>query len=153
MEQQEVDGYYKILGLNANATQEDVKRAYKRLALQWHPDKPGGDAEKFVSVNEAYEALKNKVKPSLKPRQEYEVFKEVFGAPFEELVEKVWRKQKLHAKDQTNYWWLIGAVSGAAFGAVISGGVLVPVLAAVGGGAGTIDLNCHLFGLLFVGTV
>ena len=55
--------YYNILGVNADASAEDIKKAFRRLALQYHPDRnPGNIAEaeaKFKEVNEAYEILGN----------------------------------------------------------------------------------------------
>jgi len=42
--------YYKILGVEKNATPDEIKRAYRKLAHQYHPDK-GGDPEKFKEVN------------------------------------------------------------------------------------------------------
>jgi hypothetical protein len=51
---------YAELGLERGATVEDVKRAYKRLAMQYHPDK-GGCAEKFKAVTSAYEVLSSAV--------------------------------------------------------------------------------------------
>lgn len=48
--------YYKILGIDKGASQDDVKRAFRKLAHEHHPDK-GGDAEKFKEINEAYQAL------------------------------------------------------------------------------------------------
>lgn len=51
--------YYEILGLSRSATQEEVKKAYRRLAFQYHPDRnKSPDAEeKFKEINEAYEVL------------------------------------------------------------------------------------------------
>ncbi len=54
--------YYKILGVERNASASDIKRAYRKLALQFHPDKNPGDKgaeEKFKEINEAYEVLSN----------------------------------------------------------------------------------------------
>jgi curved DNA-binding protein len=54
--------YYKILGVKKDATQDDIKKAYRKLALKYHPDKnpDSKDAEqKFKDVNEAYEVLKD----------------------------------------------------------------------------------------------
>lgn len=53
--------YYFILGLNIYATETEIKRAYRKLALQFHPDKnPSPDAEAiFKEINEAYEILSN----------------------------------------------------------------------------------------------
>lgn len=48
--------YYKILGLNQNATKDEIKKAYRKLALEFHPDKnksPNAH-EKFIAINEAY---------------------------------------------------------------------------------------------------
>ena len=46
---------YEALELPRNATDADVKRAYKRLALIHHPDKPSGNTEKFNLISKAYE--------------------------------------------------------------------------------------------------
>lgn len=53
--------YYKILGVDKNATKAEIKKAYKRLARKYHPDvsKVTNAEEKFKEVNEAYEVLKN----------------------------------------------------------------------------------------------
>lgn len=53
--------YYKILGVPPNATDEEIRRAYYKLAHKYHPDK-GGDAEKFKEINEAYRVLSDKQK-------------------------------------------------------------------------------------------
>jgi len=56
--------YYEILGVSKNATEAEIKAAYRRLALQWHPDKnksPEAEA-RFKEINEAYEVLSNKDK-------------------------------------------------------------------------------------------
>lgn len=56
--------YYKILGLPKGATDDDIKKAYRKLALKYHPDKnksPGAE-EKFKEVAEAYEVLSDKKK-------------------------------------------------------------------------------------------
>lgn len=52
--------YYDLLGIHRNATDAEIKRAYRRLAHQYHPDKNPGDKsaeEKFKEINEAYEVL------------------------------------------------------------------------------------------------
>jgi DnaJ-class molecular chaperone len=61
----ESKNYYSILGVEKNASEEDIKKSYKKLALQYHPDKnPGNDiaVEKFKEVAEAYSVLSNKEK-------------------------------------------------------------------------------------------
>lgn len=58
--------YYDILGVKRDATQDDIKRAFRKLAAKNHPDR-GGDAEKFKEISEAYTTLSDK-----KKRAEYD---------------------------------------------------------------------------------
>ena len=62
-QRKEVDNtkYYKLLGVEKNATLNDIKKAYKKLALKHHPDR-GGDPEKFKEINTAHEVLSDKDK-------------------------------------------------------------------------------------------
>ncbi len=60
--------YYKILGIEKNASQDDIKRAFRKLAHEHHPDK-GGNAEKFKEANEAYQVLGDDAK-----RRQYDQF-------------------------------------------------------------------------------
>lgn len=53
--------YYEILGVNKQATQEDIKKSYRKLAMTHHPDK-GGDAELFKEITKAYEVLSDETK-------------------------------------------------------------------------------------------
>jgi curved DNA-binding protein len=60
--------YYKILGVPRNATQEEIKRAYRRLAMKYHPDRNKGNKEaeeKFKEINEAYAVLSDPEKRKL----------------------------------------------------------------------------------------
>lgn len=66
--------YYKILGIQKNASADEIKRAYRQLAQQYHPDK-GGDPEKFKEINEAYQVLSDPQK-----RSQYDQF----GTTFEQ---------------------------------------------------------------------
>jgi DnaJ-class molecular chaperone len=54
--------YYSILNLDKNASESDIKKAYRTLALKFHPDKTGGDDTKFKEINESYEVLSDPIK-------------------------------------------------------------------------------------------
>lgn len=54
---------YNVLGIDRNASQDDIKKAYRKLAVKHHPDK-GGDSEKFKEISAAYEILSDEQKRS-----------------------------------------------------------------------------------------
>jgi DnaJ-class molecular chaperone len=54
--------YYDILGVNKNASQDDIKKAYRSLSKKYHPDKNNGDDSKFKEINEAYDTLGDETK-------------------------------------------------------------------------------------------
>ena len=49
--------YYKILGVSQNADVKEIKKAYKNLSVIYHPDKEGGDKDKFIEIDKAYREL------------------------------------------------------------------------------------------------
>ena len=51
--------FYNVLGVNENSSNDEIKKAYRKLSLQHHPDKNNGKDEKFKEINEAYETLKD----------------------------------------------------------------------------------------------
>lgn len=61
--------YYKILGVNKDASEEEIKKAFRKLAHVHHPDKGGGNEAKFKEASEAYSVLSDK-----KKRQQYDAF-------------------------------------------------------------------------------
>lgn len=56
--------YYKILGVDKGASKDEIKKAFRKLAHEHHPDKTGGDDSKFKEVNEAYSVLSDDSKRS-----------------------------------------------------------------------------------------
>jgi molecular chaperone DnaJ len=65
--------YYDILGVNKSANQEEIKKAFRKLAHEHHPDKKTGDNDKFKEINEAYQVLGNPEK-----RSQYDQFGQTF---------------------------------------------------------------------------
>jgi molecular chaperone DnaJ len=56
-----MENLYEILGINENASSDEIKKSYRKLAMEHHPDK-GGDEEKFKKISEAYETLSDENK-------------------------------------------------------------------------------------------
>lgn len=65
--------YYNTLGVSRDASEDDIKKAFRKLAHKHHPDKGGGDDKKFKEINEAYQVLSNKDK-----RRQYDQFGQTF---------------------------------------------------------------------------
>lgn len=61
--------YYEILGIQKNASKDEVKKAFRKLASKYHPDKKGGDEAKFKEISEAYATLSDD-----KKRSEYDTY-------------------------------------------------------------------------------
>lgn len=57
--------YYEVLGVSKSASADEIKRAYRKLAMEHHPDKHGGDDAKFKEIGEAYEVLKDEKKRAI----------------------------------------------------------------------------------------
>lgn len=61
--------HYEILGVSKNASNDEIKKAFRKLSLKFHPDKPEGDIEKFKNINESYQVLSDPSK-----RKQYDLF-------------------------------------------------------------------------------
>lgn len=94
--------YYEILGVPRNATQEDIKKAYRRLARKYHPDfnKDPQAQEKFKEINEAYQILSDPEKRKLYDQYGHSAFsaqggegfaQEVFSTNIGDILEEVFR--------------------------------------------------------------
>lgn len=69
-----MNDYYEILGVARNATKDDIKKAYRKLAHKYHPDKSSGDDKKFKELSEAYDVLRDD-----KKRAEYDTYGKTFS--------------------------------------------------------------------------
>ena len=67
--------YYEVLGVGRDASQDEIKRAFRKLAVKYHPD-AGGDEQRFKEISEAYETLSNEQK-----RKEYDQLLMFGGIP------------------------------------------------------------------------
>jgi molecular chaperone DnaJ len=65
--------YYSVLGVGKSASKDDIKKAFRKLAHKYHPDKTGGDDAKFKEVSEAYAILSDD-----KKRREYDTYGQAF---------------------------------------------------------------------------
>ncbi len=66
--------YYNILGVNKSSSSEDIKKAFRKLAHQYHPDKGSGNSDKFKEASEAYSVLSDD-----KKRAEYDTYGQTFA--------------------------------------------------------------------------
>ena len=74
--------YYEVLGVARDAGEDDLKKTYRKLAMQWHPDRNQGNAEaeaKFKELNEAYDVLKDAEKRAAYDRFGHAAFEQ--GGP------------------------------------------------------------------------
>jgi curved DNA-binding protein len=100
--------YYSILGVGSNASPEEIKRAYRKLAMKHHPDRTGGDDTRFKQINEAYDTLKDPAK-----RQQYDnpqpkfntshMNQSPFGAGgFEDIFANMFRQPHMRPRQPKN---------------------------------------------------
>lgn len=75
------ENLYDILNIDKNTTKEEIKKAYKKMAKKYHPDKIGGDEEKIKEINKAYLILYNEI-----TRTEYDETGETEGKQDSDLI-------------------------------------------------------------------
>ena len=97
--------YYEILGVSRNASDDEIKKAFRRLAKQYHPDanKEQGAEARFVEINEAYEVLRDPAKRAAYDAQRAEERRR--AAARAEL-----RRQQERAKREPEMTWAEGIV-------------------------------------------
>ena len=85
-----IDDPYKVLGVSPDASDEDIKRAYRRLAKKYHPDLNPGDQEaarKMQEVNAAYEQIKNPEKAGPHGQNPYGGYYDPFGGAYRQQTQ------------------------------------------------------------------
>jgi curved DNA-binding protein len=85
--------YYSILGIDNKSSQEDIKKAYKKLAMKYHPDRNSGDDVQFKKIQEAYDTLGDPIKRQQydNPQPQFDGFRQYSGFPpgFEDMMSQI----------------------------------------------------------------
>lgn len=102
------DNFYSVLGVSENATQEEIKKAYRKLAVEHHPDK-GGSEEEFKRISQAYDTLNDDNKRRQYDSQKNNPFGGGFN-PFEDLFGQAFYTQRKRAVPDKVIDMTIGAV-------------------------------------------
>jgi len=87
---------FRILHLDYNATEDDVKKAYKKFSLKYHPDRPNGNGKKFMMVSQAYVYLMQKIK-EMRGNSSHKELRDNAKRYFEEMEQK---RQEMHIEDR-----------------------------------------------------
>jgi curved DNA-binding protein CbpA len=88
--------HYDILGLTINASQDDIKTAYRKLSIKFHPDKNNGDKffeEMFKKINDANEILSNTIR-----RRQYDILLKDFEKEKRTANNDILRKNSIERK-------------------------------------------------------
>jgi len=105
--------YYEILGVAFNATPDEIKKAFHKLAHKYHPDKPGGDEATFKKINEAYQIVTGKSQmphEQMRPVYQEEVhftYGTGQGSPFYRQGAQQTRHSQMIFDPSTGQWTII----------------------------------------------
>lgn len=94
-----MNNLYEILGVNTSASMDDIKKSYRKLAMEHHPDR-GGDEERFKSITDAYSVLSDNQK-----RREYDLSRarpQHRGFSMEEIFQSMINQQRAHQQYRQN---------------------------------------------------
>jgi DnaJ-class molecular chaperone len=97
-----MEDFYQILGVSENAPQDEIKKAYRKLAVEHHPDK-GGDEDKFKKISEAYDTIGDENKRSQYDNQKRNPFAGMGGGgfnPFEDMFNQMHSQRKRAVPDK-----------------------------------------------------
>ena len=97
-----MEDFYQILGVNQNATQDEIKKTYRKLAVEHHPDK-GGDENKFKKISEAYDTIGDENKRTQYDNQRRNPFANMGGGgfnPFEDMFNQMHSQRKRAVPDK-----------------------------------------------------
>lgn len=95
--------HYESLGVDVNASKEEIEKSYKLLRKKYHPDnKETGDEEKFKKIQEAYETLSDPEKKEKYDNERWFVFKEEHESLFFKVLTEVISERNMEDLDRTN---------------------------------------------------
>lgn len=95
--------YYEILGLKKKCKKKDIKIAYKKLAVKYHPDK-GGDIEKFKKISEAYTVLYDDVKRLDYDNNNILESYDLYSNPYDLFEEVINKSDIVYLESKKNNW-------------------------------------------------
>jgi molecular chaperone DnaJ len=95
-----MNNYYEVLGVSKDATQEDIKKSYRKLALEYHPDKNPAGADKFKEIAEAYDVIGDAEKRKVYDNQLNNPFGNFGGSSLDDLLRQM-HNERMNYKNRT----------------------------------------------------